>query len=329
MNKVDKLRIHLKYFCGEGAQRTEAQSRTIRNSERRNTDQRRVGRDHRTRIRDNKEKGISNKKEFKNRKKTLVVKSIEGFASESDLSTKEEEVATLKRGKSSRGAAIKARSRLESFRVSSSAQMGGNESDDSFSLDLDSDSESNDDDQKLHSSVKSNATKDDYSMKRAVKKQALAMKGIKSKEKKKVFPHENSDKKKTAKRRTQKVQEAKHDDGDSESSDDNESGLEDYDIDMDALVKEAMAGATMSNLHSFCWWRIVLDEAHMIKSRSSQTSHAAFALTGIHRWALSGTPLQNRVGEFYSLIRFLRLDPMAYYMCRAKVRHVYLLEHCF
>lgn len=74
----------------------------------------------------------------------------------------------------------------------------------------------------------------------------------------------------------------------------------------------------MSILHSVCWWRVVLDEAHMIKSRSSQTSHAAFALTGIHRWALSGTPLQNRVGEFYSLIRFLRLDPMAHYMCRAK-----------
>lgn len=73
---------------------------------------------------------------------------------------------------------------------------------------------------------------------------------------------------------------------------------------------------------------------------------AAFSLIGIHRWALSGTPLQvlryrcvqwipslptisyhisspslssqNRVGEFYSLIRFLRLDPMAYYFCRCK-----------
>lgn len=34
--------------------------------------------------------------------------------------------------------------------------------------------------------------------------------------------------------------------------------------------------------------------------------------------ALSGSPIQNRVGEFYSLVRFLRLDPMAYYYCRAK-----------
>ncbi|EED91987.1 hypothetical protein THAPSDRAFT_268889 [Thalassiosira pseudonana CCMP1335] len=73
-----------------------------------------------------------------------------------------------------------------------------------------------------------------------------------------------------------------------------------------------------SVLHSLCWWRIILDEAHFIKTRSSQTANAAFSLIGIHRWALSGTPLQNRVGEFYSLIRFLRLDPMAYYFCRCK-----------
>ena len=32
--KLDKLRIHLKYFCGEGAERTEAQSRTHRNRDR-------------------------------------------------------------------------------------------------------------------------------------------------------------------------------------------------------------------------------------------------------------------------------------------------------
>lgn len=32
--KIDKLPIHLKYFCGENAQRTEAQSRQRRNNDR-------------------------------------------------------------------------------------------------------------------------------------------------------------------------------------------------------------------------------------------------------------------------------------------------------
>lgn len=84
--------------------------------------------------------------------------------------------------------------------------------------------------------------------------------------------------------------------GTSDSSDD-EKGDPMDEIDLDELMKEAMRGARFSILHSFCWWRIVLDEAHYIKSRSSQTAAAAFSLIGINRWCLSGTPLQNRVGE--------------------------------
>jgi len=92
---------------------------------------------------------------------------------------------------------------------------------------------------------------------------------------------------------------------------------DEFEVNLDKLVKEATKGARMSVLHSICWWRVVLDEAHTIKSRASQTAKAAFGLTAVHRWCLSGTPLQNRVGEFYSLIRFLRIDPMAHYFCRA------------
>ncbi len=71
-----------------------------------------------------------------------------------------------------------------------------------------------------------------------------------------------------------------------------------------------------SALHAVHWRRIILDEAHNIKERSTNTAKGAFALQGDFRWCLSGTPLQNRVGELYSMIRFLGGDPFAYYFCK-------------
>eukprot|EP00963_Diacronema_lutheri_P002930 scaffold239_cov382-Pavlova_lutheri.AAC.5 len=71
-----------------------------------------------------------------------------------------------------------------------------------------------------------------------------------------------------------------------------------------------------SLLHKIAWHRIILDEGHCIKDRKSSTAKSVFALTSTYRWALSGTPLQNRVQELYSLVRFLSLDPYSYYFCK-------------
>ncbi|KAF8883413.1 SNF2 family N-terminal domain-containing protein [Infundibulicybe gibba] len=71
-----------------------------------------------------------------------------------------------------------------------------------------------------------------------------------------------------------------------------------------------------SVVHQVKWNRIVLDEAHNIKERSTNTAKAAFELESNYRWCLSGTPLQNRVGELYSLVRFLGGDPFSYYFCK-------------
>ncbi|KAJ6680462.1 hypothetical protein OIU79_020045 [Salix purpurea] len=71
-----------------------------------------------------------------------------------------------------------------------------------------------------------------------------------------------------------------------------------------------------SLLHSLKWERIILDEAHFIKDRRCNTAKAVFALNSSYKWALSGTPLQNRVGELYSLVRFLQIVPYSYYLCK-------------
>ncbi|KZT20664.1 hypothetical protein NEOLEDRAFT_1227175 [Neolentinus lepideus HHB14362 ss-1] len=71
-----------------------------------------------------------------------------------------------------------------------------------------------------------------------------------------------------------------------------------------------------SPVHAIKWHRIILDEAHNIKERATNTAKATFELQSTYKWCLSGTPLQNRVGELYSLIRFLGGDPFAYYFCK-------------
>ncbi|KAK8057087.1 hypothetical protein PG996_011024 [Apiospora saccharicola] len=54
---------------------------------------------------------------------------------------------------------------------------------------------------------------------------------------------------------------------------------------------------------------VVLDEAHCIKNPDGATSKAAYDLEAERRWAVSGTPIQNRLLELQSLFRFLRVSP--------------------
>ncbi|OVA09784.1 SNF2-related [Macleaya cordata] len=86
-------------------------------------------------------------------------------------------------------------------------------------------------------------------------------------------------------------------------------GFSQADADQDSPTRKSI-------LHSVKWNRIILDEAHFIKDRRCNTAKAVLALESSYKWALSGTPLQNRVGELYSLVRFLQISPYSYYFCR-------------
>lgn len=50
---------------------------------------------------------------------------------------------------------------------------------------------------------------------------------------------------------------------------------------------------------------IILDESQNIKNTNAQTTKAVMLLKGNNRVALSGTPVENNLGELYSLFRFL------------------------
>lgn len=71
-----------------------------------------------------------------------------------------------------------------------------------------------------------------------------------------------------------------------------------------------------SVIHSITFHRALLDEAHCIKTRTTMTAKACFALKTEYRWCLTGTPLQNRIGELFSLVRFLNIKPFALYLCK-------------
>ena len=71
--------------------------------------------------------------------------------------------------------------------------------------------------------------------------------------------------------------------------------------------------AKPSPLYSVYWHRVVLDECHYIKERATKSAKACYALEARNRWAVSGTPIVNKLDDLFSLIRFIRVEPWCKY----------------
>ena len=59
------------------------------------------------------------------------------------------------------------------------------------------------------------------------------------------------------------------------------------------------------------WDRVIFDEAHHMRNRSTRVHRAAVALRAEHRWLLTGTPVQNSLSDIRALCSLLGL-PDAY-----------------
>ena len=62
-------------------------------------------------------------------------------------------------------------------------------------------------------------------------------------------------------------------------------------------------------LHEVDWYRLVLDEAHIIRRQSTTLYRTVAQLKARSRWCLTGTPIQNRLEDIGSLFAFIRLNP--------------------
>lgn len=82
-----------------------------------------------------------------------------------------------------------------------------------------------------------------------------------------------------------------------------------YGVILSEFNQVAKNGSKDRGLFSLNFFRIILDEAHMIKNRQSKTAKACYELSAEHRWVLTGTPIVNRLEDLFSLVRFLRVEP--------------------
>lgn len=70
------------------------------------------------------------------------------------------------------------------------------------------------------------------------------------------------------------------------------------------VVNYAQLRALEEPLSAVAWQAVILDEAQAIKNPQSQTARIAIGMKAAHRLALSGTPIENRLLDLWSIMAF-------------------------
>jgi non-specific serine/threonine protein kinase len=82
-------------------------------------------------------------------------------------------------------------------------------------------------------------------------------------------------------------------------------GIKDADV---VITSYALVRRDIDKLKKYDFRFIVLDESQNIKNADSQTAQAVKSLKSVHKFALSGTPIENRLSELWSIFDFLMPD---------------------
>jgi len=78
--------------------------------------------------------------------------------------------------------------------------------------------------------------------------------------------------------------------------------VEEYDV---VIVTYGLTHRDFDDLVKIRWHRVALDEAQNIKNPAAKQSVAVRSLAATHRVALTGTPVENRLSELWSIMDFL------------------------
>ena len=78
------------------------------------------------------------------------------------------------------------------------------------------------------------------------------------------------------------------------------------------LTHKQISNKQLTQLHKIKWSRIIFDEAHHLRNSKTTRYFGAKLLQSNIRWLVSGTPIQNRKQDFYSLCNMIRL-PASFY----------------
>ena len=85
------------------------------------------------------------------------------------------------------------------------------------------------------------------------------------------------------------------------------------------MTKPQIKNKELSMLHQVKWSRLVFDEAHHLRNAKTRRHISAKMLSAKIRWLVSGTPVQNKKDDFYSLCSMLKL-PRSFYTDSVNLR---------